>query len=310
MRAVRFHEYGGVDVLNVEEVELRAPGPREVVVRVHAAGINPGEAKIRSGALHERFPATFPSGQGSDLAGTVTAIGVEVTAWRVGDEVLGWSWERSSQAEFVVVPQEQLVAKPIGLNWDVAGALYVAGATAHAGVEAVDPKPDEVVVVSAAAGGVGSIALQLVRLRGAHVIAIASDRHRAWLEGKGAVVVNYGEGLEERVRAEVSRLVPGATSPDAFLDFRGDDYVRLAVALGVAPQRINTIDYAAAAEFGTRSDASVEGSKPEILVDLARIASASEIEIPISGLFPLDQVREAFTELEQGHTLGKIVLLP
>jgi NADPH2:quinone reductase len=310
MKAVRFHQYGGVDVLNVEDVELRAPEPREAVIRVHAAGINPGEAKIRSGALRERFPSTFPSGQGSDFAGTVTAIGIDVTAWRVGDEVLGWSWDRSSQAEFVVVPQEQLVAKPIGLNWNVAGALYVAGATAFAGVDAVDPKPDEIVVISAAAGGVGSIALQLVRLRGAHVVAIASDRHREWLEAKGAVVVNYGEGLEERVRAEVSRLVPGAKSPDAFLDFRGDDYVRLAVALGVGPRRINTIDYAAAAEFGTRSDASAEGTKPEILVDLARIASAGEIEIPISGLFPLDRVREAFTELEQGHALGKIVLLP
>jgi NADPH:quinone reductase-like Zn-dependent oxidoreductase len=310
MKAVRFHEYGGVEVLGVEEVELRAPGTKEVVVRVHAAGINPGEARIRSGELHERFPATFPSGEGSDFAGTVTAIGLDVTAWRVGDEVLGWSWERSSHAESVVVPQEQLVAKPIGLNWDVAGALYVAGATAYAGVDSVDPKPGEVVVVSAAAGGVGSIAIQLVRLRGAHVVAIASDRHREWLEGKGAVVVNYGEGLEERIRAAVSELVPGTAAPDAFLDFRGGDYVRLAAALGVDPQRINTIDYAAAAEVGARTAASAEGTKPEILVDLARMASVSEIEIPISGLFPLDQVREAFTELERGHTLGKIVLLP
>lgn len=310
MRAVRFHGYGGVDVLKVEDVELRATGPREAVVRVRAAGINPGEGKIRSGALHERFPATFPSGQGSDFAGTVTAIGVEVTAWRVGDEVLGWSWDRASQAEYVVVPQEQLVAKPVGLDWQTAGALGVAGATAYAAVEAVDPKPGDVVVVSAAAGGVGSIALQLAGQRGARVIAIASDRHRRWLEGRGAAVVGYGEGLEDRIRGAVSQAAPGRTAPDAFLDFFGGEYVRLAVALGVDRRRINTIDYAAAAEFETRSDASAEGTRPEVLVDLARLAAEDRIEIPISGTYPLDRVREAFTELERGHTLGKIVLLP
>jgi NADPH:quinone reductase-like Zn-dependent oxidoreductase len=304
MKAVRFHRYGGVDVLNVEDVELREPGPREIVVRVHATGINPGEAKIRTGALHDRFPAVFPSGQGSDLAGTVAQAGDEVTLWRVGDEVLGWSWERSSQAEYVVVPQEQLVAKPEALDWATAGALYVAGCTAYPAVAAVEPQEGEVVAVSAAAGGVGSIAVQLLRLHGARVIAISSDRHRDWLEGKGAVVVGYGEGVEERI-ADAS-----GGAPAAFLDFRGGDYVRLAVDMGVPPQRINTVDYAAAEGYGTHSDASAEGTRPEILEEMARLVAARRVEVPISARYPLDQVRKAFAELERGHTLGKIVLLP
>lgn len=311
MKAVRFRQYGGVDVLNVEEVELREPGPDDVVVRVRAAAINPGEGKIRSGALHEILPATFPSGEGSDFAGVVTAIGTGVTAWRVGDEVIGWSEERSSHAESVVVAQGQLVAKPVGLDWPTAGALYVVGSTAYAAVEAVDPKPGEVVAMSAAAGGVGTIAVQLVRQRGAHVLAIASDRHRKWLEGKGAVVVNYGDGLEARLRSAVAQVAPGHTAPDAFLDFNGTDYVRLAVALGVDKRRIDTIaDFAAAAEYGVRTDGNAEGSKPEIMVDLARLAAEDKLEIPISGTYPLDRVRDAYTELEQGHTFGKIVLLP
>ncbi|WP_329373209.1 NADP-dependent oxidoreductase [Streptomyces sp. NBC_00669] len=304
MRAVRFHRYGGPEVLDVEDVEPRALQPHDVLVRMRAAGINPGEAKIRSGELRERLPATFPSGQGSDLAGTVVGIGPDVTRWQVGDDVLGWSWERSSQAEYVAVPEDQLVAKPEGLAWEVAGALYVAGCTAHAAVAAVAPRPGETVVVSAASGGVGSIAVQLVRRAGAHVVAVASARHQDWLEAHDATVVPYGEGVAERVRQAAGK------APDAFLDFYGGDYVRLAVDLGVPPDRINTIDYAAAATYGTRSDASAEGTKPEVLAELAGLAATGALEVPISAVHPLAEVRQAFEQLEHGHPLGKIVLLP
>jgi len=302
MRAVRFHHYGDTDVLDVEEVELRAHAPGEVVVKVRVAGINPGEAKIRSGALHEKFPATFPSGEGSDFAGTVSAVGSEVTDWSVGDEVLGWSWERSSHAEYVVVPADQLVAKPEALDWIAAGVLYVAGSTAYAAVDAVDPQPGETVAVSAASGGVGSIAVQLSRLRGARVIAIASPRHQSWLESKGAVVVHYGDGLKERIEKEAGGAL------DALLDFHGADYVSLAVELGVPAGRINTINYPAAATYGTHSAGNAEGTKPEILAELARLVAEGKVEIPISATYPLGDVRQAFTELEQGHTLGKIAL--
>jgi NADPH:quinone reductase len=304
VKAVRFHQYGGIDVLRVEETELRAPKPEEVVVRVRAAGINPGEARIRAGALHARFPATFPSGEGSDLAGVVTAIGSAVTEWAVGDEVLGWSWERSSQAEYVVVPASQLVAKPASLPWDVAGALYVAGCTAYAGVRAIDPGETDTVVVSAAAGGVGSIAVQLLRLRGARVIGIASDRHAAWLQARGVTVVGYGDGLEDRILAAAPQ---GVT---AFIDLYGPEYVQLAIDLGIPADRINTIAIEAAKQFGTRADGSMAGTSTEVLAELAALAADGIIEVPIAATFRLDQVQQAFTELEQRHTLGKIVLHP
>ena len=108
-RAVRFDRYGGPEVLYITDVEVPAPSPGEVIVEVRAAGINPGEAKIRAGLNAEQFPATFPSGQGSDLAGVVSAVGDGVAQFAVGDEVLGWSWRRSSQAEFVEVPADQLI---------------------------------------------------------------------------------------------------------------------------------------------------------------------------------------------------------
>src|SRR5580658_7398175 len=137
VQAVRFDEYGGVEVLKVVDVPRPAPGSGQVLVQVRAAGINPGEAKIRSGLLHARWPATFPSGQGSDLAGIVAETGPGVTGFSAGDEVIGWTDDRASQAEYVIVDDQNLTAKPAGLPWEIAGALFVVGATAYAAVRAV-----------------------------------------------------------------------------------------------------------------------------------------------------------------------------
>ncbi len=127
MKAVRFDEYGTGDVLKVADVPVPEPGSGEVLVRVKAAGINPGEAKIRDGLMHARFPATFPSGEGSDLAGVVERLGPGVTGVAVGDEVIGWVDTRSSQAEYAVVEAANLTPKPASLPWEVAGALPVVG---------------------------------------------------------------------------------------------------------------------------------------------------------------------------------------
>src|SRR6202161_2693993 len=153
-RAVRFDHYGGREVLYVTDVPRPTPAAGGFVVAFRAAGSNPGEAAIRSGALAERFPATFPSGQGSDLAGVVTAVGDGVDEFIVGDHVLGFSFRRSSQATYVSVPISQLIHKPSALSWEVAGSLYVVGCTAYAAVRAVDAKQGETIAVSAAAGGV------------------------------------------------------------------------------------------------------------------------------------------------------------
>jgi NADPH:quinone reductase len=305
MKAVRFDQYGDRDVLHIAELEVPQPGPGEVLVEVRAASINPGEASIRKGFLHERWPTTFPSGEGTDLAGVVTAVGDGVSEFAVGDEVLGWSWNRSSHAEFVTVPAGQLVAKPAALSWEVAGSLNVAGSTAWAAVEAVDPKPGETVAVSAAAGGVGSLAVQLLRIRDAKVIGIASQANHAWLLAHGVTPVAYGDGLEARVRAAAPDGV------DAFIDTHGPEYVELAIALGVAPQRIDTVTaFEIAAEVGAQTAGSAVGSTPAAMTALAELAATGRLEVPIAATYPLDRVQDAFAELEQGHTRGKIVLIP
>lgn len=306
MRAVRFDSYGDLDVLYVVEVPDPVPGEHEVIVRVRAAGINPGEAAIRRGALHDRWPATFPSGQGSDLAGLVEQTGANVSDVSPGDEVIGFSNRRNSQAELVAVPAEQLTARPDGVPWDAAGGLFVAGVTAWAAVRAVAPTEGDVVVVSGAAGGVGAVAVQLVRDAGAHVIGLASPPHHGWLREHGVTPLAYGDDVAERIREAA-----GGARIDALIDTFGSGYVDLGIELGVSPERIDTIiDYQAAQRYGTRTDASAQGASATVLAELAQLIAAEALEIPIAQTYPLEQVREAYRELERRHTLGKIVLHP
>ncbi|HEX3980412.1 MAG TPA: NADP-dependent oxidoreductase [Acidimicrobiales bacterium] len=304
-RAVRFDRYGGREVLHVDDVPMPIPAAGEVVAAVRAAGINPGESSIRRGLLDELFPATFPSGQGSDLAGVVTELGDEVDQWARGDEVLGFSWRRSSHATHVAVPADQLVRKPTELSWEVAGSLYVVGCTAYAAVRAVGVGPGDTVAVSAAAGGVGSIVVQLLRVRGARAVGIASAANAEWLSAHGAVPVAYGDGLSERLREAAPDGI------DAFIDLFGPEYVQLAVDLGIDPERIETIiSREKAEEVGAKTDGSGTASTPEVLADMAGLVASGAIEVPIAATFPLDRVAEAFEQLERRHTRGKIVLIP
>jgi NADPH:quinone reductase-like Zn-dependent oxidoreductase len=129
-KAVRYDEFGGIEVLRVDEIDRPVPGDEQVLVRVKAAGINPGEAAIRTGAMADIFPSTFPSGQGSDLAGVVAEVGAGVDRFSVGDEVIGFSLKRAAQAELVLVDVDNLTPKPRNVSWEVAGGLFVAGVTA------------------------------------------------------------------------------------------------------------------------------------------------------------------------------------
>ena len=302
MRAVRFDRYGGIEVLQVIDVPVPEAARGEVLVKVKAASINPGEAKIRAGLLHARWPATFPSGEGSDLAGVVTRIGPAVASVMVGSEVIGFTDRRASHAEYVVVEAQNLTIKPAKVPWEVAGALAIAGSTAYASVRAVALKRGDTVAVSAAAGGAGSIAVQLAARAGATVIGIASPANHPWLAAHGVTPESYGADLADRLRR--ARI-------DAFIDTYGGGYVKLAVGLGVPPDRIDTIiDFDAAREHGVKAEGSSAALNASVLTELATLIASGHLEVPIAATFPLDQVRAAFARLEQGHIRGKIVLLP
>jgi NADPH:quinone reductase-like Zn-dependent oxidoreductase len=204
----------------------------------------------------------------------------------------------------VLVEAANLAPKPDAVPWDVAGALYVVGATAYAAVRAVATAAGETVVVAGAAGGVGSVAVQLARLAGATVIGLASPANHEWLAGKGVIPVTYGDGVADRIRH-------AAPTVDAFIDTQGGDYVQLALELGVSPARIDTIaNFSAVAEYGVKGDGNSAGASAGTLAQLAGLIAAGQLEVPIAATFPLTDVRDAYRRLAGGHIRGKIVLIP
>jgi NADPH:quinone reductase-like Zn-dependent oxidoreductase len=302
-KAVRFDRYGNVDVLEIAEVEIPALNPGQVLVRTIVAGTNPGDIPIREGLLAQEFPTTFPSGQGTDFAGVVAELGDGVTTPSVGTPVIGLSKERSAQSEFVAVPADRLAIKPEALDWDVAGGLYVVASTATAVVAAVAPQRGETILLSGAAGGVGSLAAQLVVRTGATVIGIAGKSHHDWLKSIGVTPVDY----ETDLRSNLNRVAPDGF--DAAIDTVGHGYVDLAIDLGIAPDRIDTIaDFAAAARHKVHTDGSSAAESSSVLAEVAGLVANGELQVPVAAVYNLQDVKQAYTKLAEGHTGGKIVL--
>jgi NADPH:quinone reductase-like Zn-dependent oxidoreductase len=302
-KAVQLSAYGGLNQLQMVEAAMPQPGPDEVVVRVVTAGTNPGEISIREGLLHDRFPMDFPFGQGTDFAGRVSSVGTRVTAFAAGDEVLGWTERRSAQAEYVATESSHLIMKPAPLDWFRAGSLFVVATTAVGAVSAVSLKPGDVVAVSGAAGGVGSLAIQLARRAGARVIGIASDENAEFLRSVSVEPLTYGDGLATRLRT----LAPAGV--DAFIDLFGGGYVELAVTLGIARERINTIiDFAGAQKYQVKTDGSAAAASRETLASVANQVAWGEIVMPLTAIYPFASVHDAYAELARRKARGKIVL--
>jgi NADPH:quinone reductase-like Zn-dependent oxidoreductase len=220
--------------------------------------------------------------------------------------VIGFTDRRASHAEYVVAEAKNLTIKPPKVPWEVAGALAIAGSTAYAAVRAVSLKRGDTVAVSAAAGGVGSIAVQLATRAGAAVIGIASPANDQWLSAHKVKAEPYGADLANRLR----EARPEARI-DAFIDLHGAGYVKLAVDLGIPRDRIDTIaDFGAAREYGVKTEGSSAALNASVLAELATLIASGALEVPIAATFPLDQVRAAYSRLAQGHIRGKIVLVP
>ena len=307
-RAVSFEQYGGIDVLNVVDVDPPEPGAGQILLRVRAAGVNPFDAKLRSGMFQQSIPVTFPTLQGSEVAGVIERVGDDVSGFAAGDEILGATAKRSGQAELAVVNQTHVVARPPQLPWEVAGGLWSVGTTAYAAVAAVGAAPGDVVLVAGAAGAVGGLAAQLAEQRGATVIGVASQRGQDWLRSRGIAAVVYGDGFEDRLDralAEIGRPL------SALIDTAGQGYVELAIARGIEPERINTLaDYAAVKTYGVKNDGRSAADTPAVMTEVVELIVAGELELPIAASFPLEDVRDAYALLENSRPPGKIVLIP
>ncbi|MFB7663428.1 NADP-dependent oxidoreductase [Kitasatospora sp. NPDC056138] len=306
MKAIVIKQYGGPEVVEYTELPDPKVGPDSVLVRVKAAGVNPVDWKIREGYLDGLLDVHFPLVMGWDLAGVVQAVGGAVTEFKPGDEVIGYvrkDWvEHGTYAELVSAPVRTLALKPAALDWAQAGGLPLAGLTAYqALVKALRVRSGETVLVHAAAGGVGSLAVQIAKALGARVIGTASERNHAYLRGLGAEPVTYGEGLADRVRT----LAPDGV--DAALDLVGGTAVAVSRELVAGPARIASIaDYGVVAQGGhyvfVRPDTAD-------LTELAALADQGKLTVPVASTFPLAQAASAQALNAEGRTRGKIVLL-
>ncbi len=306
-KAVKYSRYGGPEVLEVVDIEMPVPGEGEVLVEVIAAGLNPADSRLREGLLDERMPAHFPQGQGSDFAGLVKQLGSGVTQFTVNDAVIGHT-SRGAQATHLVAPVDHLVLKPAHLSWEAAGGLFVTGATAWAAINTINVQSGDTVMVSAATGGVGVIAAQLCRLRGATVIGSAGAQNADFLRQIGVVPVIHDDDLLANIRA----AAPGGV--DAYLDAFGGGNKAIAQELGIHSSRIcSVVDWDGVLVFGPdeygHADKQAEiTSGTEVVARLARLAEQHRLLLPISDIFPLESVSEAYEVLDQHHARGKIVI--
>lgn len=302
-RRVVFRRFGGPEVLEIEERMPPHPTSEEVRVRVAAAGVNPVDWKLFSGQpMHDPYERSLPSGNGYDFAGVIDEVGADVGDWSVGDRVFG-GLRYHAQADHLVIDPSLLARVPDGLSLTVAGALNVVGRTAVASVESQEIGPDDVVLVSGAAGGVGILTAQLCVRRGARVLGTASPRNHDLLQRLGIHPLAYGETLE----AEIRRAAPDGLT--VVLDTVGHGTVDLAIALGLTPERINTVaDYDARQRLPVRGVGGAVAGRAELAL-IAGLLADGVIELPIDSAHPLEDVRDAYARSIKGHATGKIVVV-
>lgn len=299
-RAVVFFEHGDPSVLQLVELHEPHAGAGQVRVRMQAAGVQPFDCAFRRGDLRSFLPATSPQLLGNDFSGVVDEVGDEVTDVQAGDEVLGFC-TLAAHAELIVVDATAIVRRPPTLPWEVAGGLSASGQTALNALRDLGVDAGETLLVHAAAGGVGTVAVQLAREWGATVIGTASLRNHSWLESLGVISVAYGPGLADRVRA----LAPGGV--DVALDCIGRDAVAVSIELVADRNRIGTIaDHTAVEKYGVRRPGGERSASK--LSDLVGLHTAGRLQLPIHLAVPLARAAEAHAVVETGHVRGKVVL--
>ena len=304
MKAVMLPRYGGADELEVADVPRPPCAAGEVHVRLKATSVNPVDWKVAAGYLDSAIPGEFPLIPGWDAAGIVAEVGSETEGFEVGDEVFGYvrrpvaKW--GTYAEYTVAEPWMIARKPPSLDWDSAGGLSLVGVTALQALDTVQAKEGDTVLVHAAAGGVGTIAVQIAKARGARVIGTASARNHDYLLAFGAEPVEYGPGLLERIK----RMVP--EGPDAAVDAVGGDAVEVSIEAGTDPSRVvSVVDPGVRDAGGHYVFMTVT---PKDLDHLANLIESRELIVPISETYPLDRAADAWRASQTGRTRGKIIL--
>ncbi len=299
--AAAFSAYGDPDVVHLVDMAEPHAGPGEVRVRMRAAGVQPFDCAFRRGDLQSFMPARFPQVLGNDFSGVVDEVGDGVTGTREGDHVLGYC-TLGAHAELIVVAADQIVGRPPSLPWDAAGGLSASGQTAYNALRDLEVGPGDTLLVHAAAGGVGTIAVQLAREWGAQVVGTASETNHGYLRSLGTEPVTYGPGLADRVRAAAAQ---GVT---VVLDCIGGEAIPVSIELAGGPERVGTIaDHEAVATYGVRRPGGVRSA--DHLAELVGLHTAGRLQLAVQASVPLARAADAHRQVETGHVRGKVVLV-
>ncbi|ALV41051.1 oxidoreductase [Pseudarthrobacter sulfonivorans] len=301
MKSIRmtFDHFGSPDVVTAGEEEQSSPGLGEVQVGVRAIAVNPMDWNVVAGYLEPYFPLQLPAVPGCEAAGTVTAVGPDVTGFDVGDEVI-WNGIAGGYRAVANLPAAQLTRKPAGIDFEQAACMAIAGGAAYSALVQLGIEVGDTVLIHGAAGGVGSASVQIARDLGARVIGTASEQNHDYLRGLGAEPVAYGEGLVERVRS--------LGSITAVVDtFGGEETTAATVELlGGHGNAVTTVP-------GKESNAA--GIAPVRLLDgrateAARLAANGKLRFDIQERIPLTEAARALGLSRAGHVRGKLVLIP
>ncbi len=298
MKAIRFSQFGGPEVLELTDVPDPHPGPGQVRIRVRAAGINPIDWKVREGLMGGELPMS----SGREAAGVVDELGEGVADVALGDEVFGFAADGAGAAELAVLADYAPI--PPSLGFAEAAALPVAVETAVRTLDVVGVGEGTTVVINGAAGAVGSAAVQIARARGARVVGTASPGNHDYLRSLGAEPTTYGDGLAERLR----ELAPDGI--DAALDAAGGGALPDLVEVTGDPKHVVTIaDYPGAEATGAVFSGGLgTGRAVHALRDIGGLIGAGRFSLPVAQAFPLEQAGEAHRVSQGGHVRGKLVL--
>jgi NADPH:quinone reductase-like Zn-dependent oxidoreductase len=298
MKAVRFSQFGGPEVLEIVDLPDPHAGPGQVRIAVRAAGVNPSDWKKREGLMGGELPQTM----GYEAAGVVDEVGEGVADVAVGDRVFGFAAEGAAQAELAVLSYYAPI--PPSLDFPAAAALPAAIETATRALDQLGAGSGSTLLINGASGSVGSAAVQLAVARGARVIGTASPANHEYLRSLGAEPVAYGEGLAGRVRA----LAPGGA--DAALDVAGSGVLPEFIELAGGPEHVVTIaDFAGAQKYGVRFSRGEDGRAIHALTGIGELIEAGRFSLPVAQTFPLAEIAAAHRVSQDGHRRGKLVLV-
>lgn len=304
MKAITYDRYGEPgDILDVTDQPMPKVPPGEVCIRVRSVSVNPVDWKIMGGHLDQAMPTFFPVIPGWDVAGVVESVGFDTPEFQPGDEVLAYARKDfvhgGTFAEFTSVPARAVAPKPAALDWDQAAGLPLAGLTAYQLLNRLHLSANDTVLVHAAAGGVGSFAVQIARSQGARVIGTASEGNHDYLRELGAEPVTYGDGLVDRVR----ELAPEGI--DLVVDFVGGVLDVTRAVLRDGGRHGSIVDPSVTEAGGLWAWVRPSGGD---LQKLGEMAERGELTVNVAETFPLERAAEAFQRNQSGHVRGKVVV--